>query len=222
MEEVMIQTIKKLVKAMKYLEDSTTALLREYERGREEATMVFQNQVKSYNDRIAELTGETVRLDERLRKIHEERLDNIENRWTDRCKRCKEHVEDERKRLRNMQNMISKYLADFTVVFNKLFKHATFVETAHDTILSSAAQVKASKNMLADIRVEAQEIINRVEPILSLTEEDIEYVKEGVLRSMLEDQRGASASNGRGTERPGQVSDKDQGAVGKRDRTASR
>lgn len=218
----MIYSIKKLVSAIRYREDSTTALLKEYERGREDATAIFQNQVKSYNDRIAELTGETVRLDERLRKIHEERLDNIEDRWTDRCKRCKEHIEDERKRLRSMQNLISKYLADFTIVFNKLFKHATFVDTAHDTILSSAAQVKASKNMLSDIRVEAQGIINRVEPILQLTEEDVMYAKEGVLRSMLEDQRGPSAADGRGTERAGAVLDEDQVAIGKRDRTAAR
>jgi len=164
--------IKKLYRAYKYMEEAEVELLKAYERGKAEAITAFKSQVVEYNKRIAELTEETLHLDEKLRRIYEERISAIDQRWTKRCQMCSQHVEQERNRLRTIQNAISKYMNEFTLVFNKLFKHAVFVETAHDTMLTSAAQVKASKEMLNGIKAEAQNIINQVEPLLRVEENE--------------------------------------------------
>jgi len=201
----MIQSVKRLINAFKYVEDANNAISESYEKGREEANEKFQGQIKAYNDRIAELTQETVRLDERLRRIHEERLDNIEDRWTRKCKLCKVHTEEERKRLRAMQNVISTYISDFTEVFNMLYKHAVFVENEHDTILKSAARVQNSRASLESIRKEANVIINKIEPLLQLTEEDIAHVKEGIIQPLLSDKSRSEAPNGGNSERHREV-----------------
>lgn len=191
----MIAFLKKLHKSVKYLENANQALAEEYSRAVDETTMRFKERLITATDRIAELTQDTVRLDEKLRVIHEERLDNIEGRWTEKCKACREHLEVERSRLRSMQDTISKYISEFTIVFNKLFKHATFVGAAHDTILTSAAQVKASQDMLVGIQKEAQIIINKVEPLLQITGEGISDAKRRATGSMHRDQSESATVN---------------------------
>ena len=78
-------------------------------------------------------------------------------------------TESERERLRNTQNTLLDLLQRFNMVFMKVFKHTNLVGDEHDTILKSSSRIKASRDILLQIRSEADDIIKKALPLLSIT-----------------------------------------------------
>ena len=78
-------------------------------------------------------------------------------------------TESERDRLRTTQNILLDVIQRFNMVFMRVFKHTNLVGDEHDIILKSSSRIKASRDILLQIRTEADEIIKKALPLLSVT-----------------------------------------------------
>lgn len=158
------------------IKDARLARAEGYAAGTDDATRQITKQIKSLTNRISYLTTENLQMEERVRKVYEERLDILEKRHTKNCKECMQATEFERERLRNNQNVLLDLIHRFNIVFMKVFKHANLVVDEHDNIIKSSGRVKASRDVLLSIKSEADQIIKKAMPLLS-----VEIVETGVI-----------------------------------------
>jgi len=209
----MIRFFVKLYKSYKYVDNSSLALANEYARGVEEALSGFQKAHKKATDVIDTMAGEEEDRHSELRKACKERIDSIEKSWHIKCKLCKQYTENERIRLRGMQNYISRYMYEFTEVYNALLRNISFVQDANDKILKGSAIMKDSSDRLEILKKSADKLIAEAEPVLRLTEEDI--AKKRAKRYMSTDKRKVQPTDGQrgeGTsDLPGAVGGKSEG-----------
>lgn len=156
--------------------DAKVARAEGYAQGCEDASNELMRQVKSLNATITQLTDDNLKIEERLRHHYEDRTTILENRYTDKCKKCMLTTEAERERLRKNQNLILDLIQKFNVVFMKVFKHASLVVDEHDNIIKSSGRVKSSRDILMGIKAEADKIIQKVLPLtsISLTETSLQ------------------------------------------------
>jgi len=154
--------------------DTSLARVEGYSRGVDDTTASLSKKITNLTKRIGELTEENLRMEEKLRSVYAERNDILEARRTKQCKECMSVTERERERLRTNQNLILDLIQKFNVVFMKIYKHANLVVDEHDTIIKSSGRVKASKDILLTIKVEADELIKKILPLtdIRLTEAD--------------------------------------------------
>lgn len=175
---MIIGFILKLKRAYDYIEDADIALTREYSRGINDATCKVKSQLGTALDTISKVSHEAMETSKNLSEGFRASLTDEENRWQSKCKMCKQSVDAERYKLRSIQDSLREALNQFSEIYGKLFKHASFVDSAHDTILNSTAQVKASKNILEKIGDEYDSFKDRIHPILNISIED-NYAEKG-------------------------------------------
>lgn len=156
-------------KRRKRREDVKLARTEGYAEGCEDTTNELMRQIKALNNSVTHLTEENLRIEEHLRQHYEDRTNILENRYTDKCKKCMLATEAERERLRKNQNLILDLIQKFNVVFMKVFKHANLVVDEHDNIIKSSGRVKSSREILVGIKTEADKIIQKVLPLTSIS-----------------------------------------------------
>ena len=141
-----------------------------YAQGCEDTSNELIKQIKSLNHRISQLTQDNLKIEENLRHHYEDRINILETRYTSKCKKCMEATESERDRLRKSQDLILDLIQKFNVVFVKVFKHASAVVDEYDNMIKSTCRVKSSKDVLLDIRAEADKIIQSVLPLVPVSQ----------------------------------------------------
>ena len=160
--------------------DAKAARAEGYSQGSEDTSNELMRQIRSQNSRITHLTAENLKIEENLRLHYEERTNLLETRYTEKCNQCMTTTDAERERLRKNQNMILDLIQTFNVVFVKVYKHTNLITDEHDNIIKSSGRVKASRETLLCIKNEADKIMQKVEPLVSihLTENDQEHSVE--------------------------------------------
>lgn len=136
--------------------------------GSSSAAKEFIPKIKEQTQCISELTKENLEMEEKLRKLYNERVEVLDNRYTKKCEDCMRFTDKERERLRKDQNSILDLIQNFNMIYMKLFKHASLIIDEHDNIIKSSGRVKASRDTLTSIRTEANNIIQKALPLVGI------------------------------------------------------
>lgn len=147
--------------------DAKLARAEGYSDGINEATRRLTGKINEMTQRIGDLTKENLNIEAKLRAIYDERIAILEARQTKNCKDCMRVTENERERLRSNQSVLLDTIQRFNIVFMRIFKHTNLVVDEHDNIIKSSGRVKASRDILLDIKSEADTIIKKAQPLLS-------------------------------------------------------
>ena len=161
--------MSKIKNYFKRVLDAKLARAEGYADGVNESTKRLAPKLNAMTERIGVLSSENLNMEAKLRKIYDERIAILESRQTKNCKDCMGLTESERERLRNTQNILLDVIQRFNIVFMKVFTHTNLVGDEHDSIIKSSARIKASRDILLQIKTEADEIIKKSLPMLSIT-----------------------------------------------------
>ena len=175
---MIVRFIKKLKKAYDFMENAEAELLKEYARGVNETTMKVKTQLSGALTTISKISKDAVSTTTTLSEDFRTSIVNEERRWEDKCRLCKAEMDDDRRKLRIIQNDLMEAFNCFSEIYSKLFKHAAFVDSAHNTILTATAQVKASKDILERIHEEFKDFRKEAESLTELSVDD-NYAEEG-------------------------------------------
>lgn len=176
----MFEFIKRLKRAYDYMENAEAELLREYTRGVNETVSTVKSQLSEAMGSINKISHDAVTTAQDLSESFRKGILDEEMRWKKKCDLCKKQVDADRRKMKMIQEDLLLAFTEFSSIYAKLFKHAAFVDSAHDTILNSTAQVKASKGMLENIRKEYTDFKERVTPLTEISIEDrYEEEREG-------------------------------------------
>ena len=170
--------IKKLYRAYQYVEDAEIALTKEYTRGVNDTMSKVKSQLNGALDTISKISQDAMSTSQNLSESFRTSISDEETRWVNKCKLCKKSMDAERYRIRQIQDELRDSMNHFSEIYSRLFKHASFVDSAHETILNSTAQVKASKHVLETIGKDYDSFKDRTAKIMELSIEDNQYVEE--------------------------------------------
>jgi hypothetical protein len=163
------ETMLKIRNYIRRVMDVRLSRAKGYADGVNESTRKLAPKLNEMTERIGVLSRENLNMEANLRKIYDERIAILESRQTKNCRDCMGITESERNRLRNTQNMLLDTIQRFNIVFMRVFTHTNLVGDEHDIIIKSSARIKASRDILLQIKTEADEIIKKSFPMLSVT-----------------------------------------------------
>jgi uncharacterized coiled-coil DUF342 family protein len=192
---MVIRFILRLKKSYDFMENSELALMKEYTRGVNDATAKVKSQLSGAMNTISKISHDAIETTKDLSDTFRSSITNEEERWLSKCKLCKKSMDAERRRIKGIADEMRTAMNEFSEVYSKLFKHAAFVDSAHDTILNSTAQIKASKDLLRRIGDEYDDFVYKFAPIMEKTIED-NYVEERNSTNGSRNQQGTKAPNG--------------------------
>jgi hypothetical protein len=165
----MFERIKKYFENIKEI-DAIKA--QAYAKGQEDASARFLSQQKSMTVKIEELTRQNNETEHRVRSTADERIVMTEKLYDEKCKLCRQNLEEERQRLIRRQNQLAKKMSEFENVWMTMYTHANALIDEHSVLLRSSSRLVASKNILIGFKKQADAIMQDSAPLLSIEMHD--------------------------------------------------
>jgi len=139
-----------------------------YAQGQEAASVRFISQHRSMTSKIQDLTNQNIAIEKRLRESADQRIDTLEKMQQEKCKACRQTLEEERQRLMKRQNILANKITKFDEVWMKMYQHINNIIDEHDTLLRASSHIAASRNVLVDFKKRVDAVIEGALPLLSI------------------------------------------------------
>jgi len=165
----MFENIKKYFEDIKEI---NAIRAQSYAKGQEDASNRFLTQQKRMTTKIEELTKQNNDTERRVREAADDRVAMLEKMHDEKCKLCRQNLEDERKRLISRQNQLAKRMSEFENIWLSMYTHANTIINEHDVLLRSSGRLVASRNILLGFKKQADEIMQESAPLLSIEMHD--------------------------------------------------